>query len=676
MPHIWNNILVVTFDELVPKWYNSKNHLGIDIYRYQNLPYGIKKVRNGSKGRPMLVAFDSLSERIKEGIGDPRKHGHLLEIFYTEDSEAVTFYADFNVDGNYLSIPHQSEYITNASVLKACIALKAAREHERTTKGGSLKGLMSSVYRDATTFNKCLQAKHGVQHTLPTSEKRFKEVFKAFLNDGYKSLISAKIFNTNAKKVTDVLLKLLNAMFADRTAKPTRTEISRQYDAFLGGYLEIIDEETGELYDPKDFKPLTERSILGWLGKWEERIGTYALRSGDRQKFMGQFKPYHSLSKPSFAGSILSIDDRQPPFEYAQSKRVWFYNGIDLGSEAFTCWVHGKTKDGIIIDFYRQLIRNYTQWGLNLPAELEAESNLNSSFKDTFLRPGAMFQHCRIEANNARGKRIERYYGTLRYQFEKDKTGWLARPFARSESNQAGNQPVPMIPYQQIVQNSLKDIEDWNNMPHSVHTSKTRWEVFMEMQHPHLKPTNWRAILPHLGYKQETSCNTGIVKLQKGEFLLGDDNQIYTGEKLINLMKKVEGKTFDVYWIDGNDGEVLKAVIMMNNTYICELLPKPVYNRAKIERTPQDTANQSIMYNYVETIDKYMRRKASEVIGITIIDKREKTLNRSFVIPEVKVYEPREGKAENLTEPDEMDEGIELPTITTRNTAKTLRDRY
>ena len=122
------------------------------------------------------------------------------------------------------------------------------------------------------------------------------------------------------------------------------------------------------------------------MAKWENKAATHKLRSGNRQVYMGNFKPAHQLERPAFAGSLISIDDRNPPFKDLTGKRVWFYNGIDLASECFTVFVYGKTKEGIIIEFYRQMLRNYTEWGLNIPYELEAESSLNSSFTNTFLQ--------------------------------------------------------------------------------------------------------------------------------------------------------------------------------------------------------------------------------------------------------------------------------------------------
>jgi hypothetical protein len=201
MPTQWNNITVVAAHELIPLFYNSEGALKLEISRYKEKDYGIKKVQRGGNGRQMLIAFDSLPKEIQEAIGDPRKISNLLELYYKTDSNAVRFFTSYRFEDNIgLSLNHQEEYITNASVLIAAMNLKAAREYERKTKGGSLKCIMTTICNDVINFNKALQTKHNVQHTLPASEKRFKEAFKAFANGfDYASLISGKLKNENRK---------------------------------------------------------------------------------------------------------------------------------------------------------------------------------------------------------------------------------------------------------------------------------------------------------------------------------------------------------------------------------------------------------------------------------------------------------------------------------------------
>lgn len=671
MPHFWGHTLVVTKDELVPKYYSFGNLRQL-VSRYKDLPYGIKKVQSGGNGRQMLIAFDSLPKELQNSIGDPRKMKHPLLEHWEISPLATRFYNEFEFeDGTPMKTEFIEQYITNASVLIALEGLRLKRLGVwATERNGKTTGLMETLRVDLITFNEFLPKIHTHAHTLEVGDRHFARVFKAFLNGdensfNFGSLISKKLRNNHAKIMTDDMIALLNQIFAGQEHKPTKTEVAYKYEGFLNGEVEVINRETGEAYDctdSKKFRPISESSIIAWLSKWENKIGTYAKRSGDRQKLMGQFIPYHSLEAIKEAGVMISIDDRQPPFFYDEGKRLWFYMGIDLGSEAWTTWVWGESKEGLILEFYRQMVRNYTKWGFNLPLELECESSLNASYKDTLLKNGAMFDNVRIEANNARGKKIERYFGKLRYEFEKDKNGWIARPFARKESNQSQHTKDKkiIIPKDDIVDNSLYDIQEWNNMEHRLHKGKTRWEVFLEMQCKDTKPTNWRAILPHLGKVTKTSLNAGISRFRSSEWLLGLDGEIALGEDLIRLMKYVEGKDFEVYWLDDDDGEVLKAMIYYDDMMLCELLPKPKYSRAYHELDDTGKINRQIMSAYENTVTAYMRDRKNEIDQVLVVDRRSKVLNSKFVIPGLKNFTPKENPAKIIElEPEEQEYNYE-----------------
>ncbi|MDV4024217.1 hypothetical protein CMT52_07690 [Elizabethkingia anophelis] len=673
MPHYWGNILVVTKEELVPKYYRTLNTLKSKIRRYEDKPYGIKKVLSGGNGRQMLISFDSLSKEIQDSIGDPRKMKHPLIEFFQFDPFAVRYFNEFEFeDGSGLKDQFKEEYITNASVLIAAERLRLARLAEwKKLNKTSGRGLLPSICTDIWTFNEFLPKLHGVKHTIPQSYRAFDRIWKPFFNSidegyNYESLISGKLKNKNRKLMTDAMISLLNDMFAGQEHKPTRTEIARQYKAFLNGEIEIISNETGEIYDSMDgkkYKDMSESMIIYYLGLWENKIGTYAKRSGNRQELMGQFIPYHSLEKVKEAGVLISIDDRQPPFFYDKGKRMWAYMGIDLASEAWICWVFGDTKEGLILEFYRQLVRNYHDWGINLPLGLECESSLNSSFTDTFLRNGAMFDNVRIEANNARGKKIERYFGKLRYEKEKSKEGWLGRPHAKKEDNQKGAGPDMILPQETIIQNSLYDIQQWNNEENSQYPGMSRWEVFLEKQTKNTYPTNWKAFLPHLGYKATTSCNAGIIRFNRQEYLLGLDGEIALGENLIRLMKYVEGKEFNVFWLDGNNGQVIKAMIYYDDMMLCDLVLKPVYSRSIHEMSEQGKLNRQLMSAYENTVNAFMTSRKREIEQVTIIDNRKKTLNNKFVIPGLEKYIPTDTPAPVLdTVADEQDYIIQPTT--------------
>lgn len=649
MPKFWKNTdkVAVTVAELVPEFWSSKNVLSATVSRDKKRFFGIKALqRGGGNKMKLIIDFDSLPEHIQDVLGDPRKVEHNLQNYYRTDSTAVDFYTMFRrPDGNCLIPAEQQRYITNSSILIALMKLRENQITERIKLNMSLKGINTFLCNESNSFNKYLERKKMPTHNLPTHPTRFKEALKAFETEfnyngktfpyNYLSIIKDVDGNrrANSLKVDDKVITILNGLFATQKHKPNSTEIHRAYEAFLNGFAEVYNEDTGEIYNPKQYPTLSESTVKVYLSKWENRSATYKQRAGNRQQYMSQYKPYHQLDRPKFAGSIISIDDRNPPFKDLTGKRVWFYNGIDLASECFTVFVYGKTKEGIIKDFYRQMIRNYTEWGLNLPYELEAESSLNSSFSNSFLQDGYMFRNVRIEANNARGKRIERYFGALRYEIEKKRTGWLARPTAKSESNQANSGEVPKIPYDEIIQNAVDDLFEWNNSPHSQDPSKTRWEYFLENQHPELKPTNWQAILPHLGYHQQTSCNTGYIKLQGKHRAIAMNGKICLGNELITAMKAIEGKDIDVYWLDDNSGNVLKALAYHQGRFICEVQEMPKYNRAKLERTPEQDAARELQSSYVASVEGFIRQQEKSLQRINIIHQPKAVPENGFYIP-------------------------------------------
>jgi hypothetical protein len=560
----------------------------------------------------MLVSFDSLPAKWQEAIvdiwGEAQKltQQTLFEKYYIRDMEAFSFFSFHKFeDQASLDRAKVDEYTVNASVLNTIGKVYNIRQRLRKELRGGVKDIWSIITIESNRY------KETVGHTLPENERRLREKFNAYVKNGYAELIHKGHRQANALKVDDLHMELLNNMFTGIDHKPTYAEVAQTYEGFLSGYVEVINESNGEIYDPKDFKSLSVATVWNHLSKWENKIGNYLSRSGNHQNWMQLFKPYHNLNKLEKAGAVVSIDDRQPPFHYNdKGNRVWFYCGVDVGSEAFTSWVYGTSKEGIIAEFYRQMVRNYTMWGLCLPYELECESALNSSYRDTLLKEGNMFERVRIEANNARGKVIERYWRQLRYGKEKQDSGWVARPFALSESNQSQDTDKKkiIILYDEIVQRSLYHLQEWNNMEHSKIKGMSRWDVFLSTQHPGLSPINYHGILPYIGFTEKSSVRAGIINFRREKFLLGLDGVICTGDRLINLMKQVEGRDITIKWLDNNHGEILKSYIYVDDRFVCEAVPQPGYRRAKLDQSEHDLINRELMSRYVTTIESFANR--------------------------------------------------------------------
>lgn len=648
---------------------NSLKVCSYDSFKKRAARYpGLRLKEGRGPGNEVLISWSAMpyewKELCREKLGNPEADYNPLQKYFRISPEAKAFYDRYQFENDeYLTADQKTKYSINASVMEAIIALKADRSAQRKSRGGNLYGLWEGLASDSVAFQDHLKAMGHSAHSLPSSAKRLKMRYDNFMKFKYESFIDGRNNNSNAQVVTPEMISIWQAIFAgQRNRKPTYIEVSLRYDAFLKGDLQIISNVTGELFDPenKAYRPASESTVYSYQSAWAQRSVSHSLRSGDRQKFKAAYEPWHKLIQPAYAGSMISIDDRQPPFEYATGKRMWFYNAIDLGSEAFTCWVWGDTKEGIIEGFYRQMVRNYSAWGLSLPWELEGEMSLNSMYKDNLLQNGAMFQHVRIEANNARGKRIEAYYRALRYNFEKEEDGWIARPFALSESNQKGSAKVPMIPKNEIIQKALRAIERWNNTLHSnqdLHPGMTRWDVFMDKQHPELKPINWEGILPYIGYETLTSMKLGRITLQGKHRVVGFDGQVALGEKLIGIMKRIEGKEVIVRWLDDHQGQVLKSLVYdQAGNQICELLGDLGYNRSVLERKSEPNDNRELMSSYSATVQGYIKNQANTIESITLLEKPKET-NKRFIMPDLNTYTPSESEPVIIeTDPDPISE--------------------
>lgn len=661
--------VAVRLEEVVPRFWNHLNSLQKELQRYKEKSFGIKRVQIGGNGRELLIDFDSLPENIRTALGDPRKTNHPLERYFEFDPEALRYYGKFERAGNGLKPEEQDKYVINASVLNALAQLEQERIRLRISmkNPSPTKGLIESLRTDAESFQNSLLTKYQCQHTLPASG-RFKEAYRAYKsaaepNEAYYTLIKDPEGKAvqNARKVDNQIEMLLNAIFQNQSHKPTPTDVSKQYAGFLSGYVEVYNADTGELYDPKDFKKLSPSTVINYLNKWENKIATHGKRSANRQVYMNTFKPHHQMDLPELAGSMISIDDRQPPFWYDKGQRAWFYIGMDVASHCITTVVYGKSKEGLIVDFYREMVRQYAAWGYNLPLELECESSLNSSFRNTLLRPGAMFENVRIEANNARGKYIERAFGSLRYEVEKEAFGWIGRPHAKREANQTAPGQNTIIPFDQLIEARMHDLATWNNMPHPENPEISRWDYFTQRQNPETKPTNWEAILPVIGHKTESSCKLGFVNLQGKKRAIAKNGQILTGESLIKMMKVLEGKSVDVYWLDAKDQTVLKALVYQDNRLICEVMEMPRYNRAIAERTPECHAAYTLQSSYVATVEAFGKSQKNKIENVQIIDRIPKTVNSNFSFSNMpKPYKPTQ-EAAHVYEDDQEDDLVMVP---------------
>ena len=419
-----------------------------------------------------MFDFDSLPRDVQEMIGDPRFSGCIVAHHFNRQPTHRHFYSNYEKsDGSNLSEENIDKYALNADVAQTMLKLRDERVAMRISKGGKLGNLWQTLKNDAEKFQAHLLKTYNQKHSLPMSI--FRKKILDFEKEGCVIFVKDKASSAknNAKKLDAPLETVLRAVIARSGFRPTSEEIHEMYRRFKLGLFELVID--GEILDPTSgsYPDLTARSIRSFRDKYDIQTGTDALIKPDRQKHQQKYIPAQKFERPKFSGSIVSVDDRQAPFLYRTARgtaRVWLYMGIDLASEVFVAAVDGKDKKGLIHRFYEQLTQNCLHYfGGKMPHELECESSLNADLrKSGLLRDGVLFDRVRMIPNNARAKRIERYFRDFRYGMESKEKGFQVRPHGRSLQNQGLVEKQHIFgSYEEVLEVVYRCVDAWNRSP-------------------------------------------------------------------------------------------------------------------------------------------------------------------------------------------------------------------
>ena len=136
------------------------------------------------------------------------------------------------------------EYTINASVLGELEKMAARRQAIRS----SLNAPMSGAWDLILDSSERMRESYG--HTLPGTLARLKTRLKAWKADGYQSVVSGKLGNSSALKITGEFLKLIVAL--KRSKVPVYTDAQ-------------LFEKANEIAEERGWKPI--RSLSG-MKKW------------------------------------------------------------------------------------------------------------------------------------------------------------------------------------------------------------------------------------------------------------------------------------------------------------------------------------------------------------------------------------------------------------------------
>lgn len=249
----YNKILCVTFAELTG---------GRDpVMKANTLKCNVQRCniacarRGGGEGTQALYVWSSIPEKYRRRFvatyGDPEekmreamtKASIKMDVKAREYYEAYT-YMDKDGQERHLTEKMIEEYTINASVLGELEKMAARRQAIRS----SLNAPMSGAWDLILDSSERMRESYG--HTLPGTLARLKTRLKAWKADGYQSVVSGKLGNSSALKITGDFLKLIVAL--KRSKVPVYTDAQ-------------LFEKANETAEERGWKPI--RSLSG-MKKW------------------------------------------------------------------------------------------------------------------------------------------------------------------------------------------------------------------------------------------------------------------------------------------------------------------------------------------------------------------------------------------------------------------------
>lgn len=179
-----------------------------------------KELRKASWAGEALVLFSSLSRDFKDRLtirfGKPQEaiKSSWFEQQYEADRKAFDFYLAHRYgEGNKekLDLKFVEQYTYNASVLNTVLKMKTNRKAYAKALGGVKIDIWESLSNDVNAFRE-------VPHNLPATRDGLRRKVTKYAKEGYASLISGKLQNSNSKKVSEKeQMALLDELLAKHT---------------------------------------------------------------------------------------------------------------------------------------------------------------------------------------------------------------------------------------------------------------------------------------------------------------------------------------------------------------------------------------------------------------------------------------------------------------------------
>jgi len=633
-------------------------------YDYKNYKHSgkIQILRRACRNTPALIDYDNLPHHLKakvhEVYGDPvkiLKKNQLTELI-TPDYSAAKFFKEYLTgDETGLTAEKQTEYAANATVLNAVGRLFEKETGHNKRLSVPVKGIWTKISDLVNTLDRS-----KFPHTLPQHPDRLKEKYQKYAESGYDYLIHKGFGNQNTRKVNEQIEKLIISLYCAKNL-PFANWVHDDYLQFIAGNLDVVDRETGILYDREDFIDEKKKTyiMISKATVWNiihnpiNAIIIDRLRN-NRIDHITQNTPYNRRTSPQMSLMKITADDRTLPRRTTDGKKVNCYYIMDVASQAYMSAVYTTNAPDVdfVWDCFREFYRTVDENNLMWPAELECENHLMRSIEKELQ---AMFTYVTFtQPGVSRGKRAEHFIRGKKYTDEKKHQVGVGRwnskgAYKTKSENKDEEYKQPRLPLEQIIAEDRESIERYN---HGLHPNQkrykgmTRWQVLTDRQGDVLtRPEHWR-LMRYLGRKTETSIrNNDFCTVQYEPYLI---------DNYYNL-KRLKPNNYEVtaYYLPEVHGGIKEVYMYQGDTFISRATLAERYNEAKAERTERD---EQIRTNQAKRHAKFfkMEKDGLEAKVNRNVEVVRKPVTIDLDKLEVKIIDIPEPEPENLDERIEM----------------------
>jgi len=417
-----------------------------------------KELRRASLNMDALILFSSLSRDFKDAIttkfGNPKKEikKSWFAQQYVADRDAFNFYVAYRYGKNNetkLDIKLLEQYTFNASVLNTVITMKANRKAYIKALGATSIDIWDSLSKDVNAFRE-------VAHNLPTNKDSLRRKANAYTKGSYQALISGRLQNSNAKKVTS---KEQMALLDELLAKHTNLD-----NELICTLYNVVAERI-------NWKPITATTVAN--RKIKSGLVTYAGRNSVKSlkhKVLMQVK----RSKPSSPMLYWTLDGWDVELLYQKTSIN------DKGHKVTT--YHNRLTMVLVLDPYnnypigyaigdretpaliKKALQNAMQHARELFGEFYMPYQLQSdNYSIKKLRPlyEAITPHFTpAEVGNSKAKVIEPYFNYINNKYCKLLENWSGYGVASGSKNQPNTEYLQLIKKQFPDRNeNIKQIE-------------------------------------------------------------------------------------------------------------------------------------------------------------------------------------------------------------------------